>query len=88
MSPQVQKLLDEARQLSAADRTALANELFESIADEDIDEDVGIDLEFESEWTAEIQRRVEELKSGAVATIPWSEVRRKMLEQAEGADGN
>jgi putative addiction module component (TIGR02574 family) len=78
MSPQVQKLLDEARLLSAADRTALATELFETIADEDLEENTGIDLEFEAEWTSEIQRRVEELKAGEVTTIPWSEVRRKL----------
>ena len=32
-------------------------------------------LLYEEEWRREIQRRVAEIDSGAVKTIPWSEVR-------------
>ena len=31
-------------------------------------------------WDAEIAKRIEELDSGKVKTIPWAEVRRKMGE--------
>jgi hypothetical protein len=33
----------------------------------------------EEAWDAEIRRRVEELDSGAVETIPWKEVRERLF---------
>ncbi len=38
-----------------------------------------VDLDAEEAWNAEIQRRVEELDSGKVETIPWSEVRQRLF---------
>lgn len=37
----------------------------------------------EAVWDAEIRRRVEELDSGAVETISWSEVRERLLRGIE-----
>jgi putative addiction module component (TIGR02574 family) len=34
-----------------------------------------MDPEIEAAWTAEIERRLEELKSGRVKTISWDEAR-------------
>jgi putative addiction module component (TIGR02574 family) len=37
------------------------------------------ELDFEAEWAVEIARRSAEIKSGAVKTIPWEEVRRGLF---------
>lgn len=37
------------------------------------------DSDIEEAWDAEILRRIEELESGAVQGIPWSEVKRRLL---------
>ena len=41
---------------------------------------------FDESWRAEIHRRSEELDSGAVPGIPWSEVRQRLRRQV-GLDG-
>ena len=50
----------------------LAGALIESLHGE-------LDAGAEGAWEAEIQRRVRELESGAVETIPWSEVRERLF---------
>jgi len=35
-------------------------------------------------WTAEIQRRADQLDSGEVNTIPWEDVRARLLEKKHG----
>lgn len=69
------EILKEALALPARDREALAESLFASL-DGHLDEDA------ESAWAAEIDRRVAELDAGAVSTIPWPEVRRRLFERA------
>jgi len=56
--------------LPAAARADLASSLIDSL-DETLDDDV------EAAWQQEIAHRVEELESGRVKTIPWTEVRRR-----------
>jgi putative addiction module component (TIGR02574 family) len=68
-------LLKEALALSAEDRAALAEALTASL-DPQVDDDV------EVAWKAEIERRVKELDEGAVLTIPWPEVRRRLFDRA------
>ena len=41
----------------------------------------------EEQWGEEIRRRLDEVKSGAVKTIPWSEARRQIF-AAAGRDPN
>jgi putative addiction module component (TIGR02574 family) len=81
MGEKVSELLKQALALPAEARAALANSLLESL-----DEDV-LDEGAEQEWEREIQRRLKELDSGAVQTIPWSEVRRRMLARIADAEG-
>ena len=69
------EILKEALELPARDREALAESLFASL-------DAHLDEDAESAWAAEIDRRVAELDAGAVSTIPWSEVRRRLFERA------
>ena len=55
----------EARRLPRPERARLAEALIASLDDE---------AEIEQAWSAEITRRVEELRTGAVTSIPAEEV--------------
>ena len=70
MSPEIEELLKKAMALPPAARADLASSLIDSL-DETVDDDV------EAAWQQEIAHRVEELESGRVKTIPWTEVRRR-----------
>lgn len=50
----------------------MAAQLIESL-DREVDEGA------EAAWSAEIARRVEELETGRIQTVPWSEARRQIL---------
>lgn len=75
MSRETDKVLEDALKLPAEARAAVAGRLIESL-DTDVDEDA------EAAWSAEIARRLGELDSGAVKTIPWEKARRMILEAA------
>jgi putative addiction module component (TIGR02574 family) len=64
-------ILKEALALPSGERAALAGSLLDSF-DIDVDEDA------EAAWALEVNRRVAELDSGAVETVPWGEVRRRL----------
>ena len=66
------RIVDEALSLPADARAALAGTVLDSL-DEEVDEDA------EAAWSAEIAKRVRDLKDGRVKTVPWSEVRRSIL---------
>jgi len=70
MSPEIEELLKKAMSLPPEARADLASSLIDSL-DETVDDDV------EAAWQQEIAHRVEELESGRVKTIPWTEVRRR-----------
>jgi putative addiction module component (TIGR02574 family) len=69
------RVLAEALSLPTAARAALAAELIASL-DEQVDPDA------ETAWSAEIRRRLDEIDSGAVRPIPWSDARRRILAAA------
>jgi putative addiction module component (TIGR02574 family) len=77
MSPDIDELRKQAMSLPPEARADLASSLIDSL-DESVDEDV------EAAWQQEIARRVEELESGKVKTIPWAEVRRRGQELLRG----
>jgi len=77
MDSEATKLLEEALKLPPEARAAIAGRLIESL-DEHVDEDA------EAAWAKEIARRIEEVDSGRVRTVPWAEARRRIL--AEGND--
>jgi putative addiction module component (TIGR02574 family) len=68
-------LLEEALQLPAEVRAALAAELIQSL-DPEVDEDA------EAAWSAEIRRRLDRLDAGLAKTVPWAEARRRILRAA------
>ena len=64
------ELLKHALTLSDKERAELASSLIDSL-------DVTVDADAEQAWQEEIARRLNEVESRQVKTVPWDEVRRK-----------
>jgi putative addiction module component (TIGR02574 family) len=71
MARSARELFDEAMRLEPRERASLIRLLIESL---DAETDEGV----EDAWRIEIERRMAELDSGAVETIPWEEVRARL----------
>jgi len=67
-APPDRDLLSDALSLPARERARLAHELILSL-------DEGEDSDAAEAWVAEIERRAQEVDSGAVATEDWTTVR-------------
>lgn len=74
MEVNIKKLMEGALLLPVEGRAALAGSLLDSL-------DNTIDPNVESAWAVEIARRLHEIDSGEIKTVPWSEARRMILEQ-------
>jgi putative addiction module component (TIGR02574 family) len=68
------RLFEEAMRLDPEERVALTGLLIESL--EPVSEE-GV----EESWLAEIERRMAELDSGSVQTIPWEELRSRLYDR-------
>jgi putative addiction module component (TIGR02574 family) len=66
-----------ASELSEKDRADLAGLLIESL-ESDIDPDV------DTAWAAEIERRLSDIDAGTVKTIPWEQVRQRLVARLNG----
>lgn len=76
MAATVVSLFKKAVDLDESDRATLAGLLLESL-----DQPVpGV----EAAWAEEIERRVKEIDSGKVKTVPWEEVRKSLLAAGRG----
>jgi putative addiction module component (TIGR02574 family) len=64
-------ILKEALALPSEERAALAASLLDSLG-ADVDEDA------EAAWAIEVNRRMAELDTGAVKTVPWAKLRRRL----------
>ncbi|NOZ00290.1 MAG: addiction module protein [Deltaproteobacteria bacterium] len=73
MNAQLDRLLEEALKLPLEARGALAGQLIFSL-------DAMVDPGAEDAWEIEIAKRMKEIDSGAVGTIPWSQARKAILE--------
>ena len=73
MHADIRALIEAALKLSPEARGALASQLIDSLQDDVVDPDA------EVAWEAEISRRLEELNSGLVRTIPWLDARQQIL---------
>jgi putative addiction module component (TIGR02574 family) len=80
MTSQVSEILEKALALSAHERGLLIDRLVESLDDEPADEGV------EAAWDEEIKRRVDDVRSGRVKTIPGEQVLREMAEEFPDAE--
>ncbi len=74
MTPEFSKLLDEASMLPLDEQAALAQSLISNLEGK-------MDEEVRAAWDEEIKKRVADLDSGAVKTIPWEEVRERNLKK-------
>jgi putative addiction module component (TIGR02574 family) len=72
MTTEANKLLENALRLPEADRADLATKLLDSL-DPESEEDV------ETAWAQEIEKRLDDLDQSKVRTIPWLEVRRRLM---------
>lgn len=71
MTEEVSELLKKALALPSEARAALAGSLLESLEDT-------VDASVEEAWSQEIARRIKELDSGKVKSVPWAEARRQI----------
>ena len=76
MSTHVTELFEKASSLSEQERATLAGLLIDSLESE-------IDPDVEEAWRVEIERRLAELDSGTVQTVPWETVKAKLLQRLE-----
>ena len=72
MNDDARKLLENALKLPPEARAAVAGSLIQSL-------DEKVDPAAEAAWAIEIEKRLEEIDSGAVKLIPWAEARKRIL---------
>jgi putative addiction module component (TIGR02574 family) len=70
-------ILREALALPERDRADLIGAVIESL-------DTGVEEGVEEAWRAELDRRAQELDSGAVQSIPWEVVRERLARTPRG----
>jgi putative addiction module component (TIGR02574 family) len=68
----IEKILAEVLALPREARAALAAQLLKSIDDDGFDDDA------ERAWTDEIERRIQDIDTGRVQTVPWDETEKKL----------
>jgi len=71
MEKSARQLFEEAMKLDPEERATLMRLLIESV---DAESEDGV----EDAWRVEIERRMAELDSGTVQTIPWEELRARL----------
>jgi putative addiction module component (TIGR02574 family) len=72
MATELRQLFREALELTDNDRATLAGLLIESLESEP-------DPDVEAAWAEEAERRWQEIQSGKVQTIPWEEIKARLL---------
>ncbi len=77
MTPQVSEVLEKALTLSTQDRGLLIDRLIESLDDGPVEEGV------EEAWSEEIRRRLDDVQSGRVKTIPAEQVLRRLAKKVQ-----
>ena len=74
MKATLEKVTEEALNLSASDRAALTKILIQALDDEPAEDAA----EVQQAWQVEVEKRVDEILSGRVKTIPAEEVFAKL----------
>ena len=75
-----QNVIAEALRLSEAERLEVAEAVYESL-------EGPADPDAAQAWSAEIQRRAEEIDAGRVKVVPWSEARRQIAAHGVSESG-
>lgn len=81
MTQLASEIFSSALRLNESERAEVAAKLLDSI-DSDADADA------DAAWSAEIHQRLEQIRSGAVKTIPWSEARQAILDDSDESDAD
>jgi putative addiction module component (TIGR02574 family) len=68
MDTTTHEILESALQLPERDRADLAASLIESL-------DESFDADAQTAWAEEVRRRIADLDSGSVKTVPWDQAR-------------
>ena len=71
MNARVDHVLDEILALPTEERSAVAVALLDSLETADT-------ASISDAWRAEVKRRRDELRSGAVRAVPWPEVKQRL----------
>ena len=71
MARSARELFEEAMRLDPQERATLMRLLIDTL---DVESEEGV----EDAWRVEIERRMAELDSGAVETVPWEELRARL----------
>ncbi len=77
MSPLTQELLKAALELSEDERVMLAGELLGSVGT------TTGSAEWVAHWQSEVARRWQELESGQVQAVPWTDVERQLQQMID-----
>lgn len=75
MTERTQEILSLALELEVSERREVIAELMASLEDE-------LDPELHPDWSEEILRRLQDVESGTVRTVPWSEVRAGLVNKS------
>lgn len=75
VTPQLSELLEKALALPTQDRGLLIDRLIASLDEEPAEEGV------EAAWDQEIKRRVDDIRSGRVKTIPGEQVLQELADE-------
>lgn len=73
-------LREELMKLTAKERLKLADQLYESVAEED-------DPELQQAWATELRSRIEDIRAGLVEGIPADEVFAKLRAESAARQG-
>lgn len=79
MNANVEDITAAALSLPEDDRLELADRLMDSLSGPP-------DADYEQAWADEIARRLADVRAGTAETVPWEEVRKQLLEDADGDD--
>jgi putative addiction module component (TIGR02574 family) len=70
MTQEAHELLQKALALPENERAELAGNLISSL-------ETAVDADVDAAWQHEVSRRLQEVQSGDVKTVPWEDVRKK-----------
>ncbi len=74
MAKSARELFEEAMKLGPEERATLVRLLIDAL-------DAKSEEGTEDAWRAEVERRIAELDSGAIETVPWEELRARLYQR-------
>lgn len=77
MRSAVEEVVQRALELDEEERAEVASRVLASLEERDAAAEVA--------WDAELERRANEMESGAVEGIPWEDLREKLMRGRRGA---